>query len=315
MGRRYADAKGAGTERHPVTLKYLMTKRVLHDEAGDPIDAAEDAAAAVAAAEEVVRSGPLSVALRWSPLVLIVVVGIAAFAFGLGDYVSLSSIIRARGALIGFVEDQPALAVAAYVGVYVLAVVFSVPGGSVFTIVGGIMFGGIVGGIITTVGAVLGSLGVFLVARTSLAGWTRRRMSQLGPRVRAIAEGFRENAFSLLIVLRLIPVMPYWASNALPAIFGVSVSTFVVATTIGLLPWTVSFAFFGAALEDIVAAQEQANPGCADAGTCEVSMSVFSSPSVLTGFVIALLALVPVGVHWWHRRRRLARERAAGGNI
>ncbi len=288
-----------------------MTKRLPQNDAADAMAAAEDAAEAVVAAEEGVRGGRLSVALRWSPLVLMIIVGIAAFAFGLGEYLSLSNIIRFRSALVGFVEDQPALATAAYVGVYMLAVVFSVPGGSVFTIVGGIMFGGIVGGIITTVGAVLGSLGVFLVARTALAGWTRRRMSQLGPRIKAIAEGFRENAFSLLIVLRLIPVMPYWASNALPAIFGVSVSTFVVATTIGLLPWTVSFAFFGAALEDIVAAQEAANPGCADAGTCEVSVSVFSSPSVLTGFVIALLALVPVFVHWWHRRRRLARLRLA----
>jgi uncharacterized membrane protein YdjX (TVP38/TMEM64 family) len=266
---------------------------------------------AVVAAEESVRRGWVSIVLRWSPLLLIVAIGIAAFAFGLGDYLSLSWIIQARGALIGYVEDNPALATAAYIGVYMLAVVFSVPGGSVFTVVGGIMFGGFAGGLITTVGAVLGSLGVFLVTRTALAGWTKRRMTQLGPRINAIAEGFRENAFSLLIVLRLIPVMPYWASNALPAIFGVSVATFVVATTIGLLPWTVSFAFFGAALEDIVAAQELANPGCAEAGTCEVSMSVFSSPSVLTGFVIAILALVPVVIHWWRRRRRLARERAA----
>lgn len=280
----------------------------------DAMAAAEDAAEAIVVAEESVRGGPLSVALRWSPLVLIIVVGIAAFAFGVGEYLSLSNIIRLRSALVGFVEDEALLATSAYVAVYMLAVIFSVPGGSVFTIVGGIMFGGIVGGLITTVGAVLGSLGVFLVARTALAGWTRRRLSQLGPRTKAIAEGFRENAFSLLIVLRLIPVMPYWASNALPAIFGVSAATFVIATTIGLLPWTVSFAFFGAALDDIVAAQEAANPGCAEAGTCEVSVSVFSSPSVLTGFVIALLALVPVGVHGWRRRRRLARERLAAGD-
>ncbi|MCW5714692.1 MAG: TVP38/TMEM64 family protein [Bauldia sp.] len=291
-----------------------MTKPSPPNDAVDAIAAAEAAAEAVIAAEESVRRGPLSVVLRWSPLVLIVVVGIAAFAFGVGDYLSLSNIIRARGVLVRFVEDQPAFATAAYVGIYMLAVVFSVPGGSVFTIVGGIMFGGLVGGLITTAGAVLGSLGVFLVARTSLAGWTRRRMAQLGPRINAIAEGFRENAFSLLIVLRLIPVMPYWASNALPAIFGVGVPTFVIATTIGLLPWTVSFAFFGAALDDIVAAQERANPGCADAGTCEVSVSVFSSPSVLTGFVVALLALVPVIVHWWYRRRRLARERLVAGD-
>ncbi|MCC6737260.1 MAG: TVP38/TMEM64 family protein [Bauldia sp.] len=285
-----------------------MTNSLPHKDAGEGgIGAAEEA---VVAAEESVRRGWGSIALRWGPLVLVVLIGIAALAFGLGEYLSLSRIIQARGALVGYVADHPALATAAYILVYMLAVIFSVPGGSVFTVVGGIMFGGIVGGLFTTIGAVLGSFGVFLVARTALADWTKRRMGQLGPRINAIAEGFRENAFSLLIVLRLIPVMPYWASNALPALFGVSATTFIVATTIGLLPWTVSFAFFGAALEDIVAAQEAAHPGCAEAGTCEVSMSVLSSPSVLTGFVIAILALVPVVIHWWRRRRRLAREQA-----
>lgn len=273
-----------------------MTERLPHgDEAAD----------AVAAAEESVRRGFLSVALRWSPLVLLVFGGIVAFAFGAGEYFSLSNIIRARGVLVDYVGAHPVFASLAYCGVYFLAVIFSVPGGSVFTIIGGVMFGGIVGGIITTVGAVMGSYAVFLVARTALADWSRRRMATMSPRVTAIAEGFRENAFSLLIVLRLIPVMPYWASNALPALFGVRSWVFIVATTIGLLPWTVSFAFFGSALEDMVAAQEAANPGCGEAGTCVVSVSVFSSPSVLTGLVIAVLALVPVFVHWWLRRRRL----------
>lgn len=309
MGWGYAAAKGAGRNTGHGTIEIRMTNGLPHEDAGEAGIGADDVDAAVVAAEEGVRRGWASIALRWSPLVLVILVGIAAFAFGLGDYLSLSKIIQARGALIDYVADNPALATVAYVFVYMLAVIFSVPGGSVFTIIGGIMFGGVVGGLVTTVGAVLGSFGVFLVARSALAGWTKRRMAQLGPRINAIAEGFRENAFSLLIVLRLIPVMPYWASNALPAIFGVSAGTFIVATTIGLLPWTVSFAFFGAALEDIVAAQEAANPGCAEAGTCEVSLSVFSSPSVLTGFIIAILALVPVGIHAWRRRRRLAREK------
>ncbi len=125
-----------------------------------------------------------------------------------------------------------------------------------------------------------------------------------------LAEGFRDNAFYVIVVMRLIPVMPYWASNAVPALLGVGVRVFVLATLVGLLPWTVSFAFFGDALEELIDAQEAANPGCADAGTCEVlDFTSLTSGPVLTGLAIALVSLMPVLAHWWFRRAATPQRR------
>jgi len=247
---------------------------------------------------------------RWMPLVLLTAGGIAVFFFGFADELSLPQIIDRRAALADYVDQQPFVTIAVYVGLYVAAVVFSVPGGSVLTIVGGVLFGGILGGLITTAAAVAGSILVFLVARTALAGWVKRRMTTMGPRITGFAEGFRTNAFYVIIVLRLIPVMPYWASNALPALFGVRLWVFAAATAVGLLPWTVSFAFFGEALDGIVAAQEIANPGCVEAQTCVFDFSALWSGPVLTGVVIALLAMVPVVAHWWSGRRKRAETNA-----
>jgi uncharacterized membrane protein YdjX (TVP38/TMEM64 family) len=246
----------------------------------------------------------LKTAGRWSPLIILTIAGIAVAVFGFADQLSMSSIIESRTDLQAYVEAWPFRTTAIYVGIYIVAVVLSVPGGSLLTVIGGILFGGIVGGLITTVAAAIGSVLVFLVARTALAGWVTRRAEKMGPRVASFTEGFRTNAFYVIVVLRLIPVMPYWASNALPGLFGVKLWVFGAATLVGLLPWTVSFAFFGEALDEIVVAQEIANPGCAAAGTCSLEFSAITSGPVITGVVIAMIALVPVGLHWWSRRRK-----------
>jgi uncharacterized membrane protein YdjX (TVP38/TMEM64 family) len=250
------------------------------------------------------RTSWLKTAARWLPLILLIAGGIAVFVLGVSDNLSISEIAKGRAELVAYVTEQPITTAAIYVAAYIAAVVLSVPGGSLLTIVGGILFGGIVGGLITTIAAAIGSVAVFLIARDALAGWARRRMANMGPRVAGFVEGFRTNAFYVIIVLRLIPVMPYWASNALPALFGVRLWVFALATAIGLLPWTVSFAFFGEALDGIVVAQEIANPGCVEADTCPFDFSALTSGPVITGVIIALIALIPVVVHWWSRRRK-----------
>ena len=254
-------------------------------------------------AEKQRRSWPRSL-LRWSPLILLILGGIAIAILGFNRFGSLSAIVEGRAALLDYVDERPFATIIIYSGAYILAVVFSVPGGSFLTIVGGVLFGGLAGGLITTVAATIGSVCVFLIAKTALGDWMRQRAMRMGPRIANITESFRTNAFYVLVVLRLVPVMPYWASNAVPALFGVRLSVFFAATLVGLMPWTVSFAFFGAALNEIVAAQEVANPGCAEAGTCELNFSAVSLEPILIGVGIALLSLTPIVIHWWNERKK-----------
>lgn len=257
-------------------------------------------------------SNSVKLLARWAPLIILAVGGVTIAVLGLFEYLSLSAIIEIHTALVNYVAERPAATVAIYAAVYVAAVVFSVPGGSLLTVVGGIVFGGALGGLITTITVTLGSVCVFLIARTALSGWMRRRADKMEPRIASFIEGLRNNAFYVIVVLRLVPVVPFWASNALPALFGVGIWVFTGATLVGLLPWTMSYAFFGSALGEIVIAQEIANPGCVAAGTCPLDFSTLILGPVITGIVIALLALVPVGTHWWWSRRR---KRAEGGTI
>jgi len=276
-----------------------------------PPDSDEDPGADEAA-ESRVWAARIKTLLRFAPLFLLIAGGLAISFLGASRYLTLSSIVEGRSALVDFVTDHPIRTIAIYSGLYIVAVVFSVPGGSLLTVAGGMLFGGFFGGIITTIAATIGSLAVFYVARTAFGDWMRRRVERIGPRIASLTEGFRTNAFYVIVVLRLVPVMPYWASNAVPAMFGVGVWVFIGATLVGLLPWTVSFAFFGAALDGIIEAQEIANPGCAATNSCQLDFSAVTAGPVITGVVIALLALAPVVVHWWSRRRARLNQEASG---
>lgn len=252
------------------------------------------------------RRGWWRAVLRWAPLALLVAGGLLAFLLGLGGDMSLAEIIRGRGRLLAYVEARPVLTAGAYAGLYVLMVVFSVPGGSALTIIGGVLFGGIIGGLVTIVAATIASVIVFLVARTALDDRLLRRLEGIGPRATRLAEGIRRNAFPVIVFLRIVPVMPYWASSMVPALLGVGIGIYTGATLIGLLPWTVSFAFFGEALDDAIAAQEMANPGCVEAGRCEIAVSALASGEVLTGIAVAAIAMLPALWLWLRHRRHPA---------
>jgi uncharacterized membrane protein YdjX (TVP38/TMEM64 family) len=174
------------------------------------------------------------------------VVGAVALlrATGVTEQLSLATLATHREALVAFVAANLALAAAAYVAFYVVAVAFSLPG-AVF-----ILFGAAGGTALTVVGATAGATLVFLFARRIFGADALDRM---GPAARRLAEGIRRNAASYLLVLRLVPLFPFFLVNLVPAFVGVRLRTYVATTAIGILPGTAVFSLAGAGLGDVLA--------------------------------------------------------------
>src|SRR6476661_4131415 len=196
---------------------------------------------------------PRSLARRLLPLAVIVILaGAGYFAVG-GGTVSLESLVRYRSTIDTFVADHSFLAILAYIGIYVAAVALSLPGGAFLTVVGGFLFGIVVGASAAVIGATIGATLIFLVARTALGEPLLRRA---GPRARQLAKGFRDDAFSYLLFLRLVPVFPFFLVNLVPAFAGVHLRSFVAATAIGVIPAVVVFSLAGTGLDSVIAAQK-----------------------------------------------------------
>ena len=177
----------------------------------------------------------------------------------------------------------------AFMAVYALATAVSLPGGAILSIAGGFLFGPLLGTTWIVIGATLGASAVFLMARTALGDSLR---AKAGPALRKMAAGFQDNALSYLLVLRLVPLFPFFLVNLVPAFLGVRLGTYLVGTFVGIIPGAFVFAVAGAGLGSVLDSAED-----------------FSPASVLTPEVIAalaglaVLALIPVAYKMLKTRR------------
>ena len=154
-------------------------------------------------------------AWRFAPVALVAVGLIAGYAFGLQDYLTLDFLAEQRDMLKIRVAEHYSLSLILFLAVYILAVALSFPAASVLTIFGGFLFGWLVGGAAVAVGATIGASLLFLATRSALGGFLKARV---GGFVKRLADGFRENAFSYLLVIRLAPVFPFFIVNIAAAL-------------------------------------------------------------------------------------------------
>lgn len=264
--------------------------------------AIEDKRAEDAAPPADSRGPPL---LAWVPLAALFALMVVAWASGWFGALTLSNLIQRRAELSAFVAGDVVVALLLYAGVYIVLVALSFPGASLLTIAGGFLFGAAAAGAVTTVAATIGATIVFLAARSSLGSALRARAS---PFIERLSRGFRDDAWSYLLFLRLVPVFPFWLVNLAPALFQVRLDVYVGATFLGILPGTFAYAFLGAGLDSLITAQEAAHPGCVDAGTCSIDPGALLTPTLL-GALAALgaVALVPPLLRWWRTSRNRTR--------
>ena len=247
---------------------------------------------------------------RLIPLAAIAMVAILVVAMGWHRELSLENLVRYRTALDAFVNAHGPGAIAAFVAVYIAVVALSIPGGLFLTVSGGILFGTIAGAIASVTGATIGAVIIFLIAKTAFGEHLMRRAGPLAVR---LAEGFRENAFSYLLFLRLVP-FPFFVINLVAALMGVRLGTFVVATAIGIVPAAFALTFLGAGIDSAVMAQEAAYRSCLAAGgtncVLDFNLKTAITPQLI-GALVALgcAALIPVVL----KRRRARRAASPSG--
>jgi uncharacterized membrane protein YdjX (TVP38/TMEM64 family) len=230
--------------------------------------------------------------LRWAPLALIAGGLVAALAAGV-DAQSLLQLLKAHHAeLAAWVDDNVLLAILCYSAIYAVAIALSVPGGAVLTLVGGFLFGAWAATAIVVAAATLGATALFLAARATVGEAMARKA---GPFVRRMEAGFRRDAFSYLLFLRLTPVFPFWIVNLAPALLRVKLRTYVLATLLGIIPGTFIYASFGAGIGQLLRAGAEVTLG--DVLTLEILLG-------LTG--LAVLALAPIAIRAWRGRHHPA---------
>jgi uncharacterized membrane protein YdjX (TVP38/TMEM64 family) len=245
---------------------------------------------------------------RLWPLLLLFAAGGFIFAMGWHRYLTLEELANNRDTLRALIEGNLLLALAAFVALYAVTVALSLPGAAVLTIAGGFLFGWFWGGVASVIGATLGAVVVFVIAKTALSDFLAARA---GPWMSRFRDGFQQDAFSYLLFLRLVPIFPFWLVNLAPALLGVPFVTYLLTTFLGIIPGTFAFSLAGNGLDSVIAAQQAAHQSClAKAGeggqeSCPYGLDpgALLTPELIAGLVaLGLVSLIPVALKWYRRR-------------
>ena len=226
---------------------------------------------------------------KWIKLAIVAafaVAIIAFFALGGQQYLTLDTIKANRDALKSFASAHLLLALAIAFAVYALAVACSLPGALILSLTCGFLFGRWLGAAVIVSAATLGATLVFLAARYLFADWARSKLGSLGQKIN---DGFSENAFSYMLFLRLVPAFPFFLVNLAPALTNIKLSTYVLATAIGIIPGSFVFANLGETL-----------------GTIDSLSGLVSKKTLLAFVLLGLLALLPVIIKKVKSRRARA---------
>jgi len=200
----------------------------------------------------------------WMVLAALAAFGIVRWS-GLGDVLSLDTLRTHREALAAWVGGNTTLAGLAYVAAYIAAVAFSLPGAVFLTLAGGFLFGAALGTLLTVTGATIGA------------------MDRFGAPAARLADGIRRNAASYLLVLRLVPLFPFFLVNLVPAFVGVRLPVYAGTTFFGIIPGTAVFSLAGAGLGAVLDQGGALTPGA------------ILTPEILAGLLgLAALSLAAI---------------------
>lgn len=225
---------------------------------------------------------------RWLPIVCLAAGFCVFFALGLHRYLTFETLRANRAELLAWVAARPAAAALIYILVYTTVAAFSLPIATLVSVTGGFLFGTVLGALCAVVGATIGGTILFIAARTAFGDVLR---AKAGPAIQKMEQGFREDAFNYLLVLRLVPLFPFFAVNLVPAFLGVSLRVFVAATLIGIIPGALVYAGVGNGVGAVF-----------DAGRTPDLGIIFTAPILLPIIGLILLAMVPVAYKRFKKR-------------
>ena len=230
------------------------------------------------------RSGETRISKRLLPFFLMAGL-IPFFLFGGHEFLSFSQLAENYTSLKSFVDRQLATALLVFGVAYILTVALSLPSALLLTLAGGALFGWKAAAVIICA-ATIGATIVFVAARTALNEFFVKRTTGFMAKLEA---GFHKNAFSYLLALRLIPAVPFWVVNIVPALLGMRLNHFVLATFIGITPGTLIYVWVARSFDRLLS------------GGQSPDLSVLSEPAIIAPLVaLGLLSLLPA---LWKRSR------------
>ncbi|KAL2922033.1 hypothetical protein RDABS01_013524 [Bienertia sinuspersici] len=139
---------------------------------------------------------------------------------------------------------------------YIPLTILAVPA-SVLTLGGGYLYGLLLGFVSDSIGATLGATAAFLVGRTIGRSFVISKIKDY-PKFRAVAVAIERSGFKIVLLLRLVPLLPFNMLNYLLSVTPVPFWEYVLASWLGMLVTKKAKAKMEKQLRDAIKAKEMA---------------------------------------------------------
>ena len=161
---------------------------------------------------------------------------------GAAEYLTWENIPKIKEKINSF----GAIAPVTFIGFYVVAVVFFLPGLPV-TALSGLAFGPLWGVVYASIGSAIGVSCAFLIARYTARGMVEAWVAD-NPQFQKIDNGVKKQGWRMLMITRLVPIFPFNLQNYAYGLTQIKFSTYFLVSWICMLPGTVAYVQLGAAV-------------------------------------------------------------------
>lgn len=194
-----------------------------------------------------------------------------------------------RLALNEWVDANFIFASTLYIASYIIVVALSLPFGLVLTVTGGFIFGLVTGTILTVLGATLGASLLFWLARTTFGVILEKKA---GKWTKTVQKGFEKGEVSYLFLIRLVPIIPFFIANIVPALLKTRFKLYVLTTFLGIIPGSLVYSSIGHQLQVTAASLPTENAKILT--LAEISGAIFQPSNLVPILGLALLSLLPL---------------------
>ena len=189
--------------------------------------------------------------LRKTVIILLFIIAALGLSF-FSELINFEALKENRSDISGFRDENFILSIILFWLFYFLLVVFSLPGAAVASVSGGFLFGLNLGLLINVTAASTGATVLFILVRYGLKSFKYSQSNDFDNNFAVkIKNGLIQNQVSIMLILRLVPLVPFFLANILPALVGVRLFNFIWTTVIGIIPGGIVFTWIGAGVGEV----------------------------------------------------------------
>ena len=164
------------------------------------------------------------------------------------DFFQLQTFFSNLEIIQNFILQNFFISIFIFIISYSFLIMCNFPFASLLSMINGFLFGTWIGGAISIVGGTIGAFIVFLIVKFFFLDFVKRKFLN---KYSYIENYFNKNDLELMLLIRIIPIVPFFIQNLILAGLGAKNKKFFFTTLIGLAPGSLIFGSIGQGLEDI----------------------------------------------------------------